>query len=96
MAEGPAWAGQYVSALHPARPEIHFLCALPSQCVGPRKITAGQLLPGILREDKRVVWRLGWDALIAIRKELEQLAPPKGANAFPCDRVRTAARRLTS
>lgn len=42
------------------------------------EITAEELLLGILREDKTLVARLGFDTLIAIRKELEQLALPQG------------------
>ncbi len=48
------------------------------------KITTEELLLGILREDKSVAARLGLDAVIAIRKEIEQLAVPEG------DRVPTS------
>jgi hypothetical protein len=41
------------------------------------EITTEELLLGILREDKTVASRVGLDALIAIRKELEQLALPQ-------------------
>jgi ATP-dependent Clp protease ATP-binding subunit ClpC len=49
------------------------------------EITAEELLLGILREDKTVASRLGLDALIAIRREVEQLALPHG------DRIPTSA-----
>jgi ATP-dependent Clp protease ATP-binding subunit ClpC len=43
---------------------------------GSQEIAAEHLLLGILRDDKRVASQLDMDA-DAIRKELEQLAPPK-------------------
>ncbi len=46
--------------------------------LGTVQVTAEELLLGILREDKFVAARLGLEALAAIRKDLEQLAPPKG------------------
>jgi len=43
---------------------------------GTAQITAEQLLLSILRKDKTVASRLGWDTLNAIRKELDQPGPP--------------------
>jgi hypothetical protein len=42
------------------------------------KITTEELLLGILREDKTVASRLGFDAVNAIRKEIEQVSAPEG------------------
>jgi hypothetical protein len=55
-----------------------FFARYEASALGTAQITAEELLLGILREDKFVAARVGLDALLAIRKELEQLAPPKG------------------
>jgi hypothetical protein len=55
-----------------------FFARYEASVLGTMEITGEELLLGILREDKTVVMRLEAGALEAIRKELEQLAPPKG------------------
>jgi len=54
-----------------------FFARYEASKLGTTEVTAEELLLGILREDKFVAARVGLDALAAIRKELEQLAPPK-------------------
>jgi hypothetical protein len=55
-----------------------FFARYEASALGTMQITAEELLLGILREDKFIAARVGLDALLAIRKELEQIAPPKG------------------
>ena len=55
-----------------------FFARYEASALGTTQITAEELMLGILREDKFVAARVGLDALLAIRKELEQLAAPKG------------------
>jgi Clp amino terminal domain, pathogenicity island component len=55
-----------------------FVARYEASALGTTQITAEELLLGVLREDKFVAARVGLDALLAIRKELEQLASPKG------------------
>jgi hypothetical protein len=54
-----------------------FFARYEASVFGSPTITAEELLLGILREDKTVATRLNAGAVEAIRKELEQLAPPK-------------------
>ncbi len=53
-----------------------FFARYEASVFGTMKITAEQLLLGILREDKAVVMQLNSGAVEGIRKELEQLTPP--------------------
>jgi hypothetical protein len=55
-----------------------FFARYEASLLGTMEITCEELLLGILREDKTVAIQLETGALEAIRKELEQLAPPKG------------------
>jgi hypothetical protein len=55
-----------------------FFARYEASALGTLQITTEELLLGILREDKTVAMRLHAGAAEAIRKELEQLAPPKG------------------
>jgi ATP-dependent Clp protease ATP-binding subunit ClpC len=55
-----------------------FFARYEASALGTSQITTEELLLGILREDKTVASRLSAGAVEAIRKELEQLAPPKG------------------
>ena len=55
-----------------------FFARYEASKLGTTEVTAEELLLGILREDKFVAARVGLDALAAIRKELEELAAPKG------------------
>jgi hypothetical protein len=55
-----------------------FFARYEASVFGTMEITAEELLLGILREDKTVAMRLKTGAVEAIRKQLEQLAPPKG------------------
>jgi len=55
-----------------------FLARYEASVFGSLEITAEELLLGILREDKTVASRLSAGTVDPIRKELEQLAPPKG------------------
>jgi ATP-dependent Clp protease ATP-binding subunit ClpC len=54
-----------------------FFARYEASALGTLEITGEELLLGILREDKTVTIQLNPGALDAIRKELEQLAPPK-------------------
>ena len=55
-----------------------FFARYEASVFGTMEITSGQLLLGILREDKALAMRLAAGAGEAIRKELEQLASLKG------------------
>jgi hypothetical protein len=55
-----------------------FFARYEASTLGTLQITTEELLLGILREDKTVAMRLHAGAAEAIRKEVEQLAPPKG------------------
>lgn len=54
-----------------------FFARYEASTLGTQEITGEELLLGILREDKTVAIQLNPGAAEAIRKELEQLAPPK-------------------
>ncbi|MGB6943295.1 MAG: Clp protease N-terminal domain-containing protein [Bryobacteraceae bacterium] len=54
-----------------------FFARYEASALGTSEITGEELLLGILREDKTVAIQLNPGAAEAIRKELEQLAPPK-------------------
>ncbi len=60
----------------PARRVIYF--AVEAHGLGSNRIDTVHLLLGILREDPSVAARVGAGALDTIRKELEEVAPPKG------------------
>jgi Clp amino terminal domain, pathogenicity island component len=55
-----------------------FFARYEASALGTMEITAEELLLGILREDKAIAGRLSPGAVESIRKELEQIAGPKG------------------
>jgi hypothetical protein len=59
-----------------ARRSIFFARFEASQ-FGSLEISSAELLLGVLREDKAVAARLGYDRIAAIRREIEALAPKK-------------------
>jgi len=74
MGKGPPLFERYTER---ARRSI-FFARYEASVLGTLEITSGELLLGVLREDKTVSAHLASGAGEAIRKELEQLASPKG------------------
>jgi hypothetical protein len=54
-----------------------FFARCEASTFGSPQITSEELLLGILREDKTLAMELGADAVVAIRKEIEALAPKR-------------------
>ena len=76
------------------RQSIFFACAEASS-FGRREITVEHLLLGLLREDQRLVHKLGHAAVVAIQRQLEEAeAAPRLEPSMEDLRLSSAARRV--